>query len=107
MLLCSYDALNLLGSGDGKSHKTGATEVGRASEKKTDVNPPANVQVKTMENSMNTALELKDIQNVKSSPSNVPQSSMPNVAWSQVRLCYLISYYSSYIAWPLSFVQLN
>ncbi|KAI3444457.1 hypothetical protein Pfo_001122 [Paulownia fortunei] len=74
-------------AGDGKAQKKSnlvpAVEVGRASEKMIDVIPSANTPVKTMDN-MNTALELKDPSlNVKSSPTNVPQPSMPNEAWLQ------------------------
>lgn len=69
--------------GPNKSTLAPAVEVEQASEKMVDVIPPANAPVKTMEN-MNTALELKDPSlNLKSSPTNVLQPSMPNEAWLQ------------------------
>ncbi|KAK6158831.1 hypothetical protein DH2020_006145 [Rehmannia glutinosa] len=76
---------NIVGNGKAqeKSSIVPAVEVGRASEKMIDVIPTANPPVKTMED-MNTALELKDPSlNVKSSPTSVPQSSMPNETWLQ------------------------
>ncbi|KAL6512810.1 Disordered region downstream of MFMR [Orobanche minor] len=69
--------------GDGKVQEKNsagpAVEVGGAAEKIIDVIPAAIAPLKTVEN-MNTALELE---NVKSSPTNVPLQSVRNESWMQ------------------------